>query len=152
MLIALSTIFHPSLPVLLSGSSRRAMMEGTLNHTAFVMVVEGNPDEMCIISDTLQKEGMRVLGYLDPDKAVERLGKELPHLIITDIHLPKDGGIELMKKVRADERTRSIPLVALISDEAERQSADADSDAVIGRPFGGDDLLKVVKSFLERKP
>jgi len=118
------------------------------NNRPLIVVVEGRADEMCLISDALQSSAYRVLGYLDPEKAYHRIMEELPALTIIDVHLPSDGGNELIRKIRAEESLEVMPLIAIVTAEADKDIAGGGADVFLTRPFDPGTLLKTVESLL----
>ena len=90
------------------------------NNRPLIVVVEGSADEMCLIADTLQSAAYRVLGYLDPEKAYHRIMGEFPALMIIDVHLPLEGGNELIRKIRDEESLEVMPLIAVVTGEADK--------------------------------
>jgi len=118
------------------------------NNRPLIVVVEGRADEMCLISDALQSSAYRVLGYLDPEKAYHRIMEELPALTIIDVHLPSDGGNELIRKIRAEESLEVMPLIAIVTAEADKDIAGGGADVFLTRPFDPGTLLKTVEGLL----
>lgn len=98
-------------------------------HTSGILLVEDSvPDATGIIrffrdhnlSDYLiwAKDGAEALDCLFPIRAeIERKGAYVPNLILLDLWLPKVDGLEVLRRVRAERKTRSIPVVVLTSSE-----------------------------------
>ncbi len=118
------------------------------NNRPLVVVVEGSADEMCLISDSLQSSAYRVLGYVDPEKAYHRIMEELPALTIIDVHLPLDGGNEMIRKIRDEESLEVMPIIAIVTGEADKDIAGGGADVFLTRPFDPETLLKTVESLL----
>ena len=85
-----------------------------------ILLVEDNPDDELLTLRSLRKasitdcievarDGAEALDYLFRD------GSELPQLILLDLKLPKISGLQVLERIRADERTRRIPVVILTS-------------------------------------
>jgi CheY-like chemotaxis protein len=72
-----------------------------------------------------REKGFKVLFAKDGWEALEIIRKKMPDLIIADIHLPKIGGLELMKLLRRDEKTKRIPVMIYseLGLEREREKA-----------------------------
>ncbi len=121
------------------------------NNRPLIVVVEGSADEMCLISDGLQSSAYRVLGYLDPEKAYHRIMEEIPALTIIDVHLPLDGGNELIRKIRDEESLEVMPLIAVVTGEADKDIVGGGADVFLRRPFEPETLLKTVISLLRKK-
>ena len=115
-----------------------------------VIVVEGNPDEMYMISEELAKHDLRVLGYEDVSKASARMEKDTAALIIVDLKLPGEGGYSILRSLRADGEGSSIPAIAIVSGEGDKDAAGGTADVFLMRPFDRDSLVKAVKSLLKR--
>jgi two-component system, response regulator len=95
-----------------------------------ILLVEDNPDDRDLtmmalaesnIADPVQvaRDGEEALDYL------EDTGNELPVVVLLDLKLPRIGGLEVLKRMRARARTRTIPVVALTSskEHADLQSS-----------------------------
>jgi two-component system, cell cycle response regulator DivK len=78
-----------------------------------VLVVEDNEKNMKLFRDVLQAKGYVPLEATSGEEAVEFASEHVPDLILMDVQLPGIDGIEALARIRADERTASIPVVAL---------------------------------------
>jgi CheY-like chemotaxis protein len=72
---------------------------------------------------------------------------ERPHLVITDLMMPVMDGIELCRRLRADEQTRAVPIVVMTAAGRGRSEA-ARADAYLAKPFDLDVLLELVVSYV----
>jgi len=96
-----------------------------------ILLVEDNPDHQELTLMTLAEnnvlneiavanDGIEALDYLyGTGKHAGRDPRDAPALILLDLKLPKIGGIEVLKRVREDERTRYVPVVILTSSSEE---------------------------------
>src|SRR6185436_3900566 len=88
-----------------------------------ILLAEDNPDDVEITLHTLRKIAVDVVVARDGDEAFEYLfGKsatELPLLVLLDLNLPRMNGVEVLKRIRAEDRTRSLPVVLLTDSRAE---------------------------------
>jgi two-component system, response regulator len=89
-----------------------------------ILLVEDNPNDAELTMRALRKTdiGARVAIMRDGAEALEYLSsnRPKPKVIFLDLKLPKIDGIEVLRRVRGDERTRSIPVVVLTSSHEER--------------------------------
>ena len=71
------------------------------------------------------RDGSAALDYLFARAAyAARDTKDLPQVVLLDLNLPKMGGVEVLRAIRADERTRLLPVVILTSSREDRDLAE----------------------------
>ena len=80
-----------------------------------VLVVEDNEKNMKLFRDVLQAKGYRTLEATTGEQAVALATEHGPDLVLMDIQLPDFDGVDALARLRADERSASIPVVALTS-------------------------------------
>ncbi len=89
-----------------------------------ILLVEDNPDDELLTRRALKKSGIpnRVSVVRDGAEALDLLFgvEQLPRLVLLDLNLPKVDGLEVLRRLRADERTRGLPVVVLVSKEEEQ--------------------------------
>jgi CheY-like chemotaxis protein len=89
-----------------------------------ILLVEDNPNDAELTLRALRKSdvGARLAIARDGAEALEYLfsNRPRPKVVFLDLKLPKIDGIEVLRRVRADERTHSIPVVVLTSSQEER--------------------------------
>ncbi|ALP52229.1 two-component system response regulator [Candidatus Tenderia electrophaga] len=99
-----------------------------MNHKD-ILLVEDNPDDEALTLHALKKnninnkvivarDGVEALAYLFGSEASDA-EVTLPAVILLDIKLPKIDGLEVLRRIRADERTRYLPVVILTSSNEE---------------------------------
>jgi two-component system chemotaxis sensor kinase CheA len=110
-----------------------------------------------VTSRTLEKNILTAAGYgvtvaCDGDEAWEMLRTTSIDLLISDVDMPGIDGVELVRRLRADERFRSLPVVLVTSlgnEEHKRRGAEAGADAYIVKgAFDQDELLQVLGRLL----
>lgn len=89
-----------------------------------ILLVEDNPNDAELTQRALKKSdlGARLAIARDGAEALEYLlsSRPRPKVVFLDLKLPKIDGIEVLRRVRAEERTRSLPIVVLTSSQEER--------------------------------
>lgn len=80
---------------------------------ARILIVEDNPVNLRLAVELLELEGHVVDTAGDAEEALRHLSLRLPDLILMDIGLPGMDGLALTRMIRADERLREIPVIAL---------------------------------------
>ena len=125
---------------------------GTLDDLApLVVVVEGSADEMCLISESLKNSGYRVLGYADGEKAYKRIIEELPSLAIIDAHFSSGGALRLIEKISAEDSLATMPVIAVVTGNADMDSVGERADVFLARPFDKELLLQTVDRLIRGK-
>jgi two-component system, cell cycle response regulator DivK len=118
-----------------------------------VLVVEDNSKNMKLFRDVLTATGYRTLEATTGAGAVELAAEHVPDLVLMDIQLPDFDGSEALSRLRADERTASIPVLALTAQamhgDRERFLA-AGFDGYVSKPVDVVELLGTVRQYCER--
>ena len=117
---------------------------------ARVLVVDDEPEIRHVLTAILSDRGLQVRDAADGERALEVLKAWTPDLIITDLSMPRMGGIALCREVR---RNSSIPIIVLSvrNEEALKVEAlETGADDYITKPFGTDELLARLKAALRR--
>jgi two-component system cell cycle response regulator DivK len=99
---------------------------------ARVLIVEDNGKNMKLFRDVLQATGYETLEATTGTQAIELAAGHAPDLVLMDIRLPDIDGMEALSRLRADERTASIPVLALTA-----QAMDGDRERLLGAGFDG---------------
>jgi len=93
-----------------------------------ILLVEDNPNDAELTQRALKKSdiGARLAIVRDGAEALEYLlsDRPKPKVIFLDLKLPKIDGIEVLRRIRAEDRTRSIPVIVLTSSQEERDISD----------------------------
>lgn len=119
-----------------------------------ILIVEDNEKNLKLARDVLRFHGYRTMEATDGESAIAMSVEHLPALILMDIQLPGIDGIVAMKRIRADERTKHIPTVALtasvMSGDRERFD-DAGFDGFIAKPIEVKNFPGQVQAYLDAK-
>ena len=78
-----------------------------------ILVVDDNPRNLKLAFDVLEDAGYEVVEAVDAEEAQIMIDRYLPDLILMDIALPGMDGLTLTRKIRANERTKHIRIIAL---------------------------------------
>ena len=92
--------------------------------TGTVVIVEDNAMNMKLLEQALTIAGYRTVKSSDGDGLVDLTANAQAQLILMDIQLPKQSGVDLLKQLKADPRTQAVPVLAV--------TAFADPDSVSG--------------------
>jgi CheY-like chemotaxis protein len=117
------------------------------------LIVEDNPQNLELVEFLLEEEGWRVMSATDGDSARAALAGDLPDVVLMDIHLPGVDGLELVRELRAVERTRGLPIVALTAHalRGDRERfLDGGCDGYIAKPIDVATFADQVRQFSRR--
>lgn len=127
------------------------MLENALNETILVVEDESAIQELLAFNAT--QYGYRVIQAYEAGDAMAHIRSSLPDLILLDWMLPGFSGIELMRRLRADLRTRNIPIIMLTAriDEQDRVLGfESGADDYITKPFSPRELMARIQAVLCR--
>jgi CheY-like chemotaxis protein len=112
-----------------------------------ILLVEDNPDDIELTLRAFKKSNIinDVVVMHDGVEAIEYLAdssRELPQVVLLDLKMPRMDGIEVLKRIRGDERTRLLPVVVLTSSKD-------DKDIVESYSLGANSYVQKPVSFAE---
>ena len=119
-----------------------------------ILLVEDNPDDEALTMRALKKanirnevvvahDGVEALDYLFGTGAhAGRDASVVPQIVLLDLKLPRIDGLEVLKRLRADERTRLLPVVILTSSKEEQ-------DVINGYSLGANSYIRKPVDFLQ---
>ena len=117
----------------------------------FCVEDDGNIRELVVY--TLESTGFQARGFEDGSSFLEALALETPELVLLDIMLPGEDGMELLRKLKASKKTKDIPVIMVTAKGAEYDKVkglDAGADDYVTKPFNTSELIARVKSQLRR--
>jgi CheY-like chemotaxis protein len=118
-----------------------------------ILLVEDNEMNRDMLSRRLERKGYSISVALDGQQAMEMAASDPPALILMDMSLPVLDGWEATRRLRADERTRSIPIIALTAHAMqgdEQKAKEAGCDDYDTKPVELSRLLDKMKTLLEK--
>jgi len=107
-----------------------------------VVIIEDEEDIVELVRYNFQKEGFHVASFTLGRPGLDHLRRHPPDLLLLDIMLPDENGVEICRRIRADERLKDLPIIFLTARAEEM-------DRVLGLELGADDY--VVKPFSPRE-
>ncbi len=125
-----------------------------------ILLVEDSPDDVDLTLRALKKSNVlnEVVVVRDGDEALDYLfatgtysGRDstvMPEVVLLDLKLPKVDGLEVLRQIRADERTKLLPVVILTSSSEERdvvESYKLGANSYIRKPVDFDQFIESVR-------
>jgi len=126
-------------------------IEQTESQMPRVLVIEDAPATQRLIEMTLKLEGWDVLVATTGEAGLEAAESDSPDLVVLDIALPKMDGWQVLKTLRTDPATASIPVIVVTAHDTAESKTRADiatADAFLGKPFDVEALRRLAKSHL----
>jgi DNA-binding response OmpR family regulator len=118
-----------------------------------ILIAEDDTDTVTILQHFLEHKGYTVTVARDGAEAEARLKEQSFDLALLDIMMPKKDGWALCKMIKADPRTRALPVIVLTAKAQEcdeKASLDCGADAFITKPFNFEDLTFSIDKYLPR--
>ena len=116
-----------------------------------ILYVEDNEYNRKIVRQLLSRSSYRLIEAVDGAAGVALAIDELPDLILMDVQLPKMSGLDATRVLRADVRTKHIPIVVItsfaLSGDRER-ATEAGAAGYLAKPYSPRELLALVRRFL----
>jgi two-component system cell cycle response regulator DivK len=117
-----------------------------------ILVVEDNEKNMKLFRDVLSATGYRTLEARTGGEAVELATAQAPALVLMDIQMPDVNGVEALRRLRADERTAGIPVLAVTAQamQGDRERFLAEGfDGYLSKPVNVSELIGTVRNYCD---
>jgi two-component system phosphate regulon response regulator PhoB len=122
--------------------------------SATVLVVEDEPQIQELVAVNLEHSGHKVLRAASAEEAEAAIRNALPDVLVLDWMLPGESGLAFARRLRADERTRELPILMLTARAMEQDKLsglDAGADDYLTKPFSPRELAARIKAVLRRR-
>ncbi len=119
---------------------------------ARILLADDNSDMREYVRRLLTQQGHEVIAVPDGQAALSAVREQIPDLVLTDIMMPRLDGFGLLRELRADEQTRTIPIILLSAragEEARVEGVSQGADDYLTKPFSARELLARVGTHLE---
>ena len=122
--------------------------------SATVLVVEDEPQIQELVAVNLEHSGHKVLRAASAEEAEASIRNALPDVLVLDWMLPGESGMAFARRLRADERTRELPILMLTARAMEQDKLsglEAGADDYLTKPFSPKELAARIKAVLRRR-
>jgi CheY-like chemotaxis protein len=119
-----------------------------------ILVIEDDPDIMRILLHTLKGAGYGVFPAYGGEDALRKVKQHRPHLVLTDLAMPRMSGVEVIDILKKDPETQDIPIIAVTAyvwDGIAQSAGQVGCDGFIAKPFSTRHLLQEIEKFLPRE-
>ena len=118
-----------------------------------IFCVEDDSNIRGLVVYTLESTGFQAHGFEDGSSFLEALALETPELVLLDIMLPGEDGLEILKKLKNSSKTKDIPVIMVTAKGSEYDKVvglDSGADDYVTKPFGMMELISRIKAVLRR--
>ena len=118
---------------------------------AKILIVDDSRNIRKLLSVILKNEKHAIIESGDGNEALEKARNERPDLILLDVIIPGKDGIRVCREIKADKRTKNIPVIMITSDtsdETRQKAISAGAAAYITKPFEPKEIREAVKKHL----
>ena len=118
-----------------------------------IFILEDDDSIRKLINYSLKSQGFEVQDFPLPSLLWQALETQTPDLLLLDIMLPEEDGISILKKLRSNPKTSTIPVIMLTAKDSEYDivtGLDAGADDYVTKPFGMMALVSRIKAVLRR--
>ncbi len=118
-----------------------------------ILVAEDEPGILEALSFVLQRAGWSVHSVTDGEAVLSAVRRERPRVLVLDIMLPKRSGFEVLKQLRADAATQSLPVLVLTAKgqaQDRRIAEELGADRFVTKPYSNTEVVEAVRTLLDR--
>lgn len=118
-----------------------------------IYLLEDDDSIRNFVAYALNNSGMESRGFAAPSSFWTAVAQEVPDLVLLDIMLPEEDGMEVLRKLRGRQETAQLPVIMLTAKSTEYDRVlglDSGADDYICKPFGMMELLSRIKALLRR--
>ncbi len=118
-----------------------------------IYCVEDDDNIRELVIYTLETTGLKARGFADGSAFMEALAFDTPELVLLDIMLPGDDGLEMLKRLKSSPKTKNIPVIMVTAKGSEYDKVvglDSGADDYVTKPFGMMELVSRIKAVLRR--
>ena len=119
--------------------------------TVDILIAEDEPSILESLDFILRRAGWTISAVTDGDAALEAVRRLRPRVLVLDVMLPKRSGFEVLKQIRADVETRSLPVLILTAkgqQQDRRIAEEFGADVFVTKPYANAEVVGAVRQLL----
>ena len=116
-----------------------------------ILIVDDELDILEVLAFRLKKAGYEISTAVDGQKALDRIKKEVPDLLLLDLRLPGMDGYEVCKHLKATDKWKNIPIIMITASsimKVEKAVRKFNVEGFLIKPFNYEELLEKIKKFI----
>ena len=118
-----------------------------------IYLLEDDESIRSFVEYALNNSGLESKGFEKPSDFWKGIGEEIPSLVILDVMLPEEDGLEVLTKLRNRSETKKVPVIMLTAKDSEYDKViglDSGADDYVSKPFGMMELISRIKALMRR--
>jgi two-component system, OmpR family, response regulator len=116
-----------------------------------VLIAEDEPSILESLDFILRRAGWTISAVADGDAALEAVRRLKPRVLVLDVMLPKRSGFEVLKQIRADLETRTLPVLVLTAkgqQQDRRIAEEMGADVFVTKPYANAEVVDAVRQLM----
>ena len=116
-----------------------------------ILIAEDEPSIIEALDFVLKRAGWSVNTVTEGDEILDAVRRQNPRMLLLDVMLPKRSGFEVLKQIRADKATASLPVLVLTAkgqQQDRRIAEELGADAFITKPYSNAEVVSTVRALL----
>lgn len=117
-----------------------------------ILIAEDEPSILEALTFVMGRAGWTVRTVTDGEAVMNAVRREVPRVLVLDIMLPKRSGFEVLKQIRANETTRTLPVLVLTAkgqQQDRRIAEELGADSFVTKPYSNADVVEAVRALLD---
>ncbi|MEA4973069.1 Transcriptional regulatory protein WalR [bioreactor metagenome] len=118
-----------------------------------IYLLEDDESIRNFVEYALNNSGLESCGFEKPSDFYKAVSERIPQLVILDVMLPEEDGLEVLKKLRNRSETKKLPVIMLTAKDSEYDKViglDSGADDYVAKPFGMMELISRIKALMRR--
>ncbi len=116
-----------------------------------ILIAEDEPSILESLDFILRRAGWTISAVTDGEAALEAIRRIRPRMVVLDVMLPKRSGFDVLKHIRADAETRTLPVLILTAkgqQQDRRIAEELGADGFVTKPYANADVVGAVRQLL----
>lgn len=120
--------------------------------TTDILIAEDEPSILEALSFVMRRAGWTVQSVTDGEAVISAVRRLRPRVLVLDVMMPKQSGFEVLKQIRTDSATRTLPVLVLTAKGQQhdrRVAEELGADRFVTKPYANVEVVEAVRELLE---
>jgi CheY-like chemotaxis protein len=116
-----------------------------------ILIVDDEPDILDVVQFRLSRKGYEVILAVNGREALEKINQQKPDLVFLDYRMPFLNGLEVCKRIKENESSKSTPVIILTASLAvvtDEELSQVHADGRLVKPFEPEELFRIIEKFI----